>query len=90
MAIVLGEWTTLTDNRYLQDQFIIFMALADGVSRIRTGPLTMHTQTAIHFTSLISGAKFTVTELTDKRSVMEKPFLIEVRCSHVGVVKAVY
>lgn len=29
-------------------QLIIFMALAKGRSRIRTGPVTLHTQTAIH------------------------------------------
>ena len=29
-------------------QLIIFMALAAGHSSIRCGPLTMHTQTAIH------------------------------------------
>uniref|UniRef100_A0A8C4QCW3 RNA 3'-terminal phosphate cyclase n=1 Tax=Eptatretus burgeri TaxID=7764 RepID=A0A8C4QCW3_EPTBU len=34
---------------YLQDQLIIFMALAQGVSRVLTGPITLHTQTAIHF-----------------------------------------
>ncbi|KAJ3599038.1 hypothetical protein NHX12_033001 [Muraenolepis orangiensis] len=33
---------------FLQDQLIIFMALANGTSRIRTGPVTLHTQTAIH------------------------------------------
>lgn len=25
------------------------MALASGISRIKTGPVTLHTQTAIHF-----------------------------------------
>lgn len=25
------------------------MALANGISRIKTGPVTLHTQTAIHF-----------------------------------------
>lgn len=29
-------------------QLIIFMALAKGTSRIRTGAVTLHTQTAIH------------------------------------------
>uniref|UniRef100_A0A8C0XAG2 RNA 3'-terminal phosphate cyclase n=1 Tax=Castor canadensis TaxID=51338 RepID=A0A8C0XAG2_CASCN len=38
-----------TVDEYLQDQLIIFMALANGVSRIKTGPVTLHTQTAIHF-----------------------------------------
>ncbi|KAF3834595.1 hypothetical protein F7725_027153, partial [Dissostichus mawsoni] len=35
-------------DEFLQDQVIIFMALAKGTSRIRTGPVTQHTQTAIH------------------------------------------
>lgn len=30
-------------------QLIIFMALAKGVSRVKSGPITLHTQTAIHF-----------------------------------------
>ncbi|XP_053549709.1 RNA 3'-terminal phosphate cyclase [Bombina bombina] len=47
-------------DEYLQDQLIIFMALADGISRIRTGPLTLHTQTAIHFAQQFTKAKFTV------------------------------
>ncbi|KAM4641364.1 RNA 3'-terminal phosphate cyclase isoform 1-T2 [Discoglossus pictus] len=47
-------------DEYLQDQLIIFMALADGVSRIKTGPLTLHTQTAIHFAEQLTKAKFTV------------------------------
>eukprot|EP00124_Ichthyophonus_hoferi_P004523 Ihof_evm2s509 gene=Ihof_evmTU2s509 len=42
-------------DEYLQDQMIIFMALAYGTSRIKTGPLTLHTQTAIHFANQVSG-----------------------------------
>ncbi|KAG8436613.1 hypothetical protein GDO86_007644 [Hymenochirus boettgeri] len=41
-------------DEYLQDQLIIFMALADGISQVRTGPLTLHTQTAIHFAELLT------------------------------------
>ena len=48
----MGEWLT--------DQIIVFMGLADGVSSIRTGPLSLHTQTAIHFVSLLTGAEFDV------------------------------
>lgn len=50
---------------WLQDQLIMYMALADGVSRILTGSLTMHTQTAIWIAELMSGAKFRVTKLPD-------------------------
>jgi len=49
-------------DEFMQDQLIIFMALANGFSRIRSGPLTLHTQTAIHFTSVLTGAKFDVTK----------------------------
>lgn len=37
-------------DKYIQDQIIIFMALAEGRSRIRMGELTLHTQTAIYIT----------------------------------------
>lgn len=35
-------------------QVVIFMALAKGKSAIRTGPLTLHTSTAIHIAQLIT------------------------------------
>lgn len=37
-------------DRHSQDQVIIFMALAEGLSRIRMGELTLHTKTAIYIT----------------------------------------
>jgi len=33
-----------SDLCVLQDQIIIFMALAEGKSTVRTGPLTLHTK----------------------------------------------
>ena len=50
-------------DQFMQDQLIIFMGLANGTSRIKTGPLTLHTETAIFFTQLLSGAKFVVTKV---------------------------
>ncbi|XP_002025839.2 RNA 3'-terminal phosphate cyclase [Drosophila persimilis] len=44
----------------LQDQLIIFMALASGCSRFRTGPLTQHTRTAIYVAEKMTGVKFCV------------------------------
>ena len=44
----------------LQDQLIIFMALAEGTSRLACGPLTLHTQTAIAIAEQLTTAKFTV------------------------------
>uniref|UniRef100_A0A182PNW7 RNA 3'-terminal phosphate cyclase n=1 Tax=Anopheles epiroticus TaxID=199890 RepID=A0A182PNW7_9DIPT len=47
-------------DRHVQDMIIILMALADGRSRIRTEPLTMHTKTAIYVTELMTKAKFNI------------------------------
>ena len=47
-------------DRWLQDQLIIFMALASGRSRMRTGPLTLHTETAIDIAEKFTGVKFEV------------------------------
>eukprot|EP00117_Sycon_ciliatum_P015518 scpid60708/ scgid15325/ RNA 3&apos; RNA terminal phosphate cyclase domain-containing protein 1 len=48
-------------DEHLQDQLIILMALAKGTSRIRTGPLTLHTQTAIELCKNLLGVNFDVT-----------------------------
>jgi len=58
-------------DEYVQDQLIIFMSLAKGRSQIRTGPLTLHTQTAIHFCTMMTGAVFKVTEQSDKSFIIE-------------------
>lgn len=49
-------------DQYAQDQLIIFMALASGLSQIQTGPLTLHTRTAIYITELLTSARFKVSE----------------------------
>ena len=36
-------------DEYLQDQLIVYMALAHGRSQILTGEITLHTETALHF-----------------------------------------
>ena len=48
---------------WLQDQLILFMALASGVSEVLTGSLTLHTQTAIWVAEQLSGAEFEVKRL---------------------------
>ncbi|KAJ3330309.1 hypothetical protein HDU76_005986 [Blyttiomyces sp. JEL0837] len=52
-------------DEYLQDQLIIFMALAKGNSSIVTGPLSLHTRTAIYGAELLTEARFTCTEFDD-------------------------
>lgn len=64
-AIEVTECTNARScvDTHVQDQLIIFMALARGVSRMRcTLPLTMHTQTAIYIAELITQARFNVIE----------------------------
>jgi len=71
-------------DEYGQDQLIIFAALAKGTSRFRTGPITSHTQAAIYFAQLLTGATFSITKTTDRASLAEKSFIIE--CKGVGLV----
>ncbi|RUS70977.1 hypothetical protein EGW08_021259 [Elysia chlorotica] len=47
-------------DQYLQDQLILLMTLAKGQSRILCGPLTLHTQTAIHIARLLTKAEFSL------------------------------
>jgi len=65
-------------DEYLADQLIIFMALASGKSRLKTGPLSLHTTTSIHFSHLMTGAKFNVQEIKGE----PQSFLIE--CDGIG------
>lgn len=47
-------------DRHLCDQLIIWVALADGVSRIKTVELTLHALTCVELTKTILGAEFKV------------------------------
>ncbi|KAL7984881.1 RNA 3'-terminal phosphate cyclase isoform X1 [Crotalus tigris] len=67
---------------YLQDQLIIFMALANGKSRIKTGPITLHSETAIHFAELLTKAKFTVTKSEDEASSKDTHII---ECQGIGL-----
>uniref|UniRef100_A0A182WCS3 RNA 3'-terminal phosphate cyclase n=1 Tax=Anopheles minimus TaxID=112268 RepID=A0A182WCS3_9DIPT len=58
-------------DRHVQDMMIILMALADGKSRIRTEPPTMHTRTAIHVTELMTKAKFNIIEMDGRNVIIE-------------------
>ncbi|PAV24366.1 RNA 3 -terminal phosphate cyclase [Pyrrhoderma noxium] len=52
-------------DEYMQDQLIIFSALAKGKSIIMTGPISLHTRTAIWVAEKLTGAKFEVEENVD-------------------------
>lgn len=64
-------------DEFLQDQLIIFMALALGRSRILTGPISLHTQTTMWLATELTGVTFDVEELADGRR-----FLIQ--CDGIG------
>ncbi|KAH8290049.1 hypothetical protein KR044_006118, partial [Drosophila immigrans] len=47
-------------DAHMQDQLIIYMALAKGCSRIRTCVLSKHTRTAIYVAEQMTGVKFNI------------------------------
>lgn len=66
-------------DEHCADQVVIFMAMAAGESAFRTGPLTEHTRTAIHFAHVCTGADFHVEPVADAATD-----LFEVRCAGIG------
>ncbi len=67
-------------DEYLQDQLIIFAALAEGTSRLLAGPLSLHTETAIHVASQLTGAVFQVSRRDDGMAL--------VSCQGIGARRA--
>ncbi|KAI5101154.1 RNA 3'-terminal phosphate cyclase, partial [Silurus meridionalis] len=68
-------------DEFLQDQLIVFMALANGTSRMRTGPITLHTQTAIHVAEQLTKAKFAIHRADDEHANNDT-YIVE--CQGVG------
>jgi len=69
-------------DEYLQDQLILYAALAKGTSTLRCGPITKHTETAIHFVQLLTGATFQITSTQDRKSSDEVTYFIT--CNGIG------
>lgn len=69
-------------DEYLQDQLIVFMALAEGHSAVRAGPLSLHTQTAIHFAALMTGAAFRIEEEPAPQDARKMTYIIH--CDGIG------
>ncbi|XP_039300150.1 RNA 3'-terminal phosphate cyclase-like [Nilaparvata lugens] len=65
-------------DQYSQDQIIIFMALAAGKSRVRCGPITLHTKTAIHIAELLTKAKFSIENVNSNVNIIE--------CEGIGMI----
>eukprot|EP01083_Nonionella_stella_P234837 826348_1 len=62
------DWTSTKGgctDRWLQDQLIIFMALAKGKSRMKTCALELHAKTAIYIAEMMTGVTFSVSQQKD-------------------------
>jgi len=64
-------------DRHLADQLVIWMALADGTSRIRTSELTTHTATGIEIIGELTGAEFSTRDLGSSG--------VEITCKGIGI-----
>ncbi|KAH9831012.1 RNA 3'-terminal phosphate cyclase [Rhodofomes roseus] len=58
-------------DEYMQDQMIIFLALAKGRSSVKTGPLTLHTKTAIWVVEQLTKVRFVVHEESESSFVIQ-------------------
>jgi RNA 3'-phosphate cyclase len=64
-------------DKYLGDQLIVYMALAEGWSQIKVEELTSHTLSCIHVSTVITGARF---EIEGK-----KGSIATIKCKGVGI-----
>lgn len=77
-------------DEYLQDQLVLYMALAEGVSEMYTGCLTLHTQTAIWLAEQMCAARFEVIRLdkgiakAEDKTTGRVPGLHLIRCSGIS------
>eukprot|EP00486_Rosalina_sp_Unknown_P013337 CAMPEP_0201597018 /NCGR_PEP_ID=MMETSP0190_2-20130828/193593_1 /ASSEMBLY_ACC=CAM_ASM_000263 /TAXON_ID=37353 /ORGANISM="Rosalina sp." /LENGTH=512 /DNA_ID=CAMNT_0048057729 /DNA_START=57 /DNA_END=1595 /DNA_ORIENTATION=+ len=81
---LVSDWNSTKGgctDRWLQDQLIIFMSLANGKSRFRTCALELHTETAIHIAEIMTGVKFDVTT--------EKDGTVLIECEGIGYPKMI-
>jgi RNA 3'-terminal phosphate cyclase (ATP) len=61
-------------DEWLQDQLILYMALAVGPSQMLTGSLTLHTQTAIEIAKQVCGATIEVVKLNKSKQETSKGY----------------
>ena len=63
-------------DSFLADQLIIYMALAEGSSKIITNKLTLHTKTAIEVCKQLTSASFSVKDRSNNQ--------VEITCNGIG------
>ncbi len=94
LQLLVDKLATYLDNRntacvdeHIQDQLIIFMALANGTSKIRTNyPLELHTETAIHICETMTNCKFTVTVEEENKEMPSSFRTCIIECNGIGFV----
>ena len=70
-------------DKWTQDQIILLMALAEGKSVVRCGPITLHTETAIYIAEKLLRAKFEIKPVNpDEADCKKFPCFIE--CEGIG------
>lgn len=69
----------------MQDQLILFMALAKGVSKIRVWGPTSHTETAIKVVETLTNAKFTLK--MDNQGLPDLPATCIIECRGIGLIR---
>ncbi|ORX99990.1 RNA 3'-terminal phosphate cyclase [Basidiobolus meristosporus CBS 931.73] len=57
-------------DQWAQDQLIIFIALAKGRSNLRTGPITLHTKSAIWVASQLTSAEFEISSIDEVHNII--------------------
>ena len=70
----------------MQDQMIILMALAKWESHILAGPITLHTETAIHIATEFTDAKFSIVPVSPEDGGAKTNNVIQ--CQGVGYCNA--
>ncbi|KAK2148904.1 hypothetical protein LSH36_476g02054 [Paralvinella palmiformis] len=56
---------------YLQDQLVILMALAKGTSKVKCGPITLHTETALQVAKTLTKMEYKITEVSKMEHILE-------------------
>lgn len=69
-------------DRHLEDQLILLMALAKGHSKVRCGPLSDRTKTAIFVVEQLTNVKFLLTQDQSSESQLNNNTIIE--CDGLG------
>ncbi|CAH0590005.1 unnamed protein product [Chrysodeixis includens] len=68
-------------DTHLQDQLLVYMALAEGKSVVRVGEITLHTKTAIYIAEKVAQVKFEVVEEGDQNII---------QCNGLGILNKNY